>query len=711
MSRAGFHGVGGQKSADAPFKQERGEGKFMPTGWEHCPVQYVKGVGPRRSELLAKLGIKTVRDLLYHFPVRIEDRSRIVPVADLKPGEYAAVKGSVQARGLTKSYRGYKILKVAVSDDTGVVRAVWFNQPYLEKFFPAGSEVVLFGKADYEGGFQIVNPAFEVLSGDNELLQAGCIVPIYPLTKDIYLKQLRRMLKEVFRKYGPALKEYLPGEIIRKNGLFPLPAALQGIHFPQSEEDWASARRRLIFDEFFLLQLALALRKKARGDGQGISHSSGGDLAGRFIRSLPFKLTGSQERVIGEIRADMARPAPMNRLVQGEVGSGKTVVAVASLLTAVEGGFQGAVLVPTEILAEQHFISMQKFLMPLGVKTALLVGGQGKKMRSEILDEIAGGDSDIVIGTHALLEEAVRFKNPGIIVIDEQHKFGVDQRDVLRRKGWGRSDLLMMSATPIPRSLALTAYGDLEVSTMGEVPSGGRRVQTYHVAGSRRGFMYAFIRQEVKKGRQAYFIYPVIDESEELGLRSAVSMAGELKSVFSGFTVGLLHGRMNSGEKEEVMRGFQEKETDILVCTSVVEVGIDVKNASVMVIEHPERFGLSQLHQMRGRVGRGEHPAYCFLAGEPAGEDARRRLEVLAGTSDGFSIAEEDLELRGPGQFLGTRQHGMPELRIGNIASDMELLQVAREEAFRLVADDPEMKSPENRRVKIFADSGLSQNA
>ncbi len=680
------------------------------TDWEHCPVQYVKGVGPRRSELLAKLGIRTVKDLFYHFPVRFEDRSRIVPISDLETGGNAVVKGVVEARGLTKSYRGYKILKVAVSDDTGIVYAVWFNQPYLEKFFSAGSEVILSGKVDFDGDFQIVNPAFEVVSGENELLQAGCIVPIYPLTKDVYQKQLRRMLKEAFRKFGSSLEEYLPADILQKNNLPGLPEALEKIHFPESEDDWARARRRLIFDEFFMLQLMLALRKQGREGGDGISHAAGGDLAGRFIRSLPFKLTAAQERVIKEIRSDMGRPAPMNRLVQGEVGSGKTVVAVASLLSAVEGGFQGAVLVPTEILAEQHFISMQKFLMPLGIKTALLVGSQSGKMRKELLSEIAEGEVDIVIGTHALLEESVSFGNPGIIVIDEQHKFGVDQRDALVRKGCGRSDLLMMSATPIPRSLALTAYGDLDVSTIGEVPSGGRRVRTYHVPDSRRAFMYSFIKQEIGKGRQAYFIYPVIDESEKLSLRSAVRMAGELKEVFSGCSVGLLHGKLNAREKEEEMQKFHDKETDILVCTSVVEVGIDVQNASVMVIEHAERFGLSQLHQMRGRVGRGSHPSYCFLAGDTSGEDAARRLEVLAGTSDGFKIAEEDLEMRGPGQFLGTRQHGMPELRLGNIASDMELLQAAREEAFRLVSSDPGMESDENRRVRRFAGSALSQN-
>ena len=681
------------------------------TSWEHYPVQYVKGVGPRRGELLSKLGIRTVKDLFYHFPVRFEDRSRIVPVKDLKSGENAAVRGIVEARGLTKSYRGYKILKVAVSDDTGIVYAVWFNQPYLEKFFPAGAEIILSGKADYDGGFQIVNPAFEVISGEKDLLEAGCIVPIYPLTKDVYQKQLRRVLKEAFRKFGASLDEYLPEGIFRKNELLSLPSALEKIHFPESEQDWAGARRRLIFDEFFILQLMLALRKKERGGGEGISHAAGGDLAGRFIRSLPFKLTGAQERVIKEIRKDMAKPAPMNRLLQGEVGSGKTVVAVASILAAVEGGFQGAVLVPTEILAEQHFISIQRFLMPFGVKIALLVGSQSGKMRSEILKEIAEGDADIVIGTHALLEENVRFRNPGIIVIDEQHKFGVNQRDLLARKGCGRSDLLMMSATPIPRSLALTAYGDLDVSTIGEVPSGGRRVRTYLVPESRREFMYSFVRNEIEKGRQAYFIYPVIDESEKLSLRSAVRMAEELKKVFSACRVGVLHGRMNSREKEEAMQGFVKKEIDILVCTSVVEVGIDVKNATVMVIEHAERFGLSQLHQMRGRVGRGEHPSYCFLAGEPAGEDARKRLEVLAATSDGFHIAEEDLELRGPGQFLGTRQHGMPELRLGNIASDMELLQFAREEAFALVASDPDLKSPENSRMKSFMKSAVSQSA
>ncbi len=679
--------------------------------WENYPVQYVKGVGPARSALLEKLGIKTVKDLFYHFPVRIEDRSKIVPCASLNPGGNAAVRGVVRARGLTKSYRGFKILKAAVEDETGIVYAVWFNQPYLEKLFPVGAEVILSGKVDFDGGMQIVNPDFEVISENTDLLQAGCIVPVYPLTKDLYNKQLRRMLKEAFGKFLSSLDEYLPEDILSRNNLASLGPALEKIHFPKSELEWEEARRRLIFDEFFILQLMLALRKKARGSGVGISHGSGGKLADEFAAKLPFKLTASQKRVIREIREDMALPAPMNRLVQGEVGSGKTVVAVAALLTAVEGGFQGAVMVPTEILAEQHFISMQKFLISLDVKTALVVGSQGKKMRADILSEIEKGEADIIIGTHALLEENVRFKKLGLIVIDEQHKFGVGQRDVLSQKGLGKSDLLMMSATPIPRSLALTAYGDLEVSTIGEVPSGGRSVQTYLVPESGRGFMYSFIKQEVKKGRQAYFVYPVIDESENHCLRSAVEMAGRLAGEFSGLKIKVLHGRMSAREKEEAMQSFHAGGTDILVSTSVVEVGIDVKNASVMVIEHPERFGLSQLHQMRGRIGRGEHPSFCFLTGDSAGADAWKRLEVLVNTADGFSIAEEDLALRGPGQFLGARQHGMPELKIGNIASDMDLLRSARQEAFSLVSSDPGLRSETNRRVRGFAARALSQNA
>ncbi len=674
------------------------------TGWKEYPVQYVRGVGPRRSLLLEKLGIKTVRDLFYHFPVRFEDRSRIADIKDLRPGENATVRAKVEARGIKKTYRGYQVLNVAVSDRTGVIRAVWFNQPYLEKLFPAGTEVILSGKIDYNGGLCILNPDFEIPAAGSELLQAGCIVPVYPLTKDLYQKQLRRMLKEALRKFGDSVEEHLPRSVIEENNLDVLPGALRKIHFPESEQEWNEARRRLIYDEFFVLQLMLALRKNRRSSDTGISHRASGGLPDKFLESLPFELTCGQKRVIREIRADMAKPKPMNRLVQGEVGSGKTVVAAAAALSAVESGCQGVIMVPTEILAEQHFISLQKLFIPLGVRIALLVGSQGRKMRSEALSEIEHGRADIVIGTHALLEEGVRFKNPGIIVVDEQHKFGVKQREILSGKGLGRSDLLMLSATPIPRSLALTVYGDLDVSTIAGTPRGVRNVNTFIVPEGRRGFMYSFIRSEIKKGMQAYFIYPVVEESDKLKLRSASEMADIFrKEVFSDFEVGLLHGRMGPSDKGNVMERFNRGDVDILVCTSVVEVGIDVPNATVMVVEHAERFGLSQLHQMRGRVGRGDAPAYCLLAGNPAGEDARKRLEVLADTADGFRIAQEDLEIRGPGQFLGTRQHGMPELRLGSIASDMELLQAARDDAFRIVESDPLLKAPGNRRLRSFA--------
>ena len=661
----------------------------------------MKGVGPKRGLTLARLGIKTVGDMLYHFPRRYEDRSNIVPIENIRIGETQVVSGKVLARGVKETWKRYKILRVAIDDGTGVIYAAWFNQPYLEKQFPVGSKVILSGKVDMYKDIQFVNPAYEVLDDNQEVLEAGCIVPIYPLTRDINQRQMRRILKTAVDKFSSHITEFLPHSLRERHELMNLPYALRKIHFPETESDWNDARKRLIFDEFFLLQLALAMRKHRRLKKDGIRHVSEGKLFEKFKEMLTFEFTGAQLRVIEEVMDDMAKPIPMTRLLQGEVGSGKTVVAIAACLSAVESGYQSVLMVPTEILAEQHFLTLQNLLIPLGLKINLLVGSLSRKMREETMMEIENGEADITVGTHALLEEKVKFSRLGLVIIDEQHKFGVRQREDLSEKGIRHVDLLMMSATPIPRSLAMTVYGDLDISTIDELPPGRKEIQTYVVSESRRAGIYDFIREEVKLGRQAYIVYPLIEESNLPHLRAAVKMAEHLqRDIFTELKIGLLHGRMRGEEKEKVMRSFVEGEINILVSTTVIEVGVDVPNASVMVIENAERFGLAQLHQMRGRVGRGDYESFCILIGKPGSEEAGKRLEVLAQTSDGFQIAEEDLELRGPGEFFGTRQHGIPELKLANIAGDMKLLEIARKEAFEVLLQDPALEKPGHRNLK-----------
>jgi len=675
----------------------------MKQNWLECPVQYVKGVGPKRALPLATLGIRTVWDLLYHFPRRYEDRSKIISIKDVRVGEVQVVSGSVLARGGKETWKGVNVLRVAIDDGTGIIYATWFNQPYLERQFSVGSKVVLSGKVAVHEELQILNPAFEVLGDEQEVLEAGCIVPIYPLAKGINQRQLRRIYKSTFDKFASRITDFLPYSIRGRHDLMNLPQALRKIHFPESESDWNDARKRLIFDEFFLLQLGLAGRRQERLKRGGISHTSGGRLFERFKKILPFQLTGAQMRTIDEIKKDMSAPRPMNRLLQGEVGSGKTVIAISACLTAVESGHQCVLMVPTEILAEQHFLIFQNSLLSMGLKINLLVGSLSGKMKKETISEIENGQADITIGTHALLEERVEFPNLGLVIVDEQHRFGVGQREILKKKGLGISDFLTMSATPIPRSLAMTVYGDLDISTVDELPSGRKKVNTYIVTENRRAAVYDFIRGEVKLGRQGYIVYPLVEKSAVLHLKSATEMEKHLRrDIFPDIRIGLLHGKLKEKDKEEVMQNFKRREIDILVCTTVIEVGIDVPNASVMVIENPERFGLAQLHQLRGRVGRGDYESYCILIGEPNSEIAKKRLDVLTETTDGFQIAEEDLELRGPGEFLGRRQHGMPELKLANISSDMKLLEAAREEAFSVLSHDSGLREVRYKNLQML---------
>jgi len=669
-------------------------------------VQYLKGVGPARARRLARLGVSTLEDLLYYFPRDYQDRRRITPIGSLKDGDFAAVRGEVVAKGTRKTRSGKKLFQLAVDDGTGRIACTWFNQSYLDNVFRPGVEAVFVGKVQLYGNLQLVNPEYEILDPESgKMSGAGRIVPVYPLTEGLNQKWLRDLIGRALDLSLPGLPDHLPDRLREPWRVMPLPEAIRSIHYPADRESLEEARKRLILDEFFTLQLALGLKKEKRArEAESLPHSPRTPLRERYLASLPFQLTRSQKRAAAEIKADMVGERAMNRLLQGDVGSGKTVVAVCSLLTTVDSGYQGAIMAPTEILAAQHYRRIGRELKPLGVKTALLTSGIKGEKRRKILAAIAAGEVGVVVGTHALIQEKVDFHRLGMVVIDEQHKFGVRQRADLREKGV-RPHVLVMTATPIPRTLALTVYGDLDFSVLDEMPPGREKVKTYWIGPERLPDAYGFIRKEVAAGRQAFIIYPLIEESESLDLKAAAAMFENLqREVFPDVPVDLIHGRLPSERKREVMERFQKKETMILVSTTVVEIGIDVPDASVMLIENAERFGLAQLHQLRGRVGRSRHPAYCILQGNPRTEDAARRLRAIQDIDDGFRIAREDLEIRGPGEFFGTQQTGLPELRIGSIVADFRLMEFARRQAFRLLETVPglagEELAPLRRRLR-----------
>ncbi len=685
------------------------------------PIQYVKGVGPQRARLLARLGIKTVKDALFHLPYRYEDRSSIKKIIHLKPEELHTVQGKVIKTDVitpTPKRPRLKIFEAVITDGSGALKAKWFNQIYLKNIFKTGQQVVLYGtvKVNYRGsGFEIVNPEYEILDDNDDeesnpsafspqpsasCIHTGRIVPIYRLTEGLGQKHLRSIMYAVVGNSMPAVSDFIPQEIIREYGLPDIQESLRNIHFPSSASSLndlnsgtSPYHRRLSFDELFTLQLGLAAIKKREAIEKGISFSPGGKLINSLLAKLPFKLTAAQERVFNDIMNDMRSPAPMNRLIQGDVGCGKTIVALMSMLTAVECGYQAALMAPTEILAEQHYINIHRLVEDLGLKIHLLTGSK----RNKEVETIASGDADIIIGTHALIQEGVSFKKLGLIVIDEQHRFGVMQRATLKKKGIN-PDTLIMTATPIPRTLALTLYGDLDYSVIDELPPNRNPIITKLFPEKTKSRIYALIEGEIKKGGQAYVVYPLIEESEKTDLKSAITGAEALQKIFPGFKTGLIHGRMKPSEREEVMREFKEGGIHILVSTTVIEVGVDVPNATLMVIIHAERFGLAQLHQLRGRVGRGSGQSYCILLSYGGSDDARKRLNVMVETTDGFRIAEEDLNIRGPGEFFGTRQSGMPDLRVANLLRDVRILEVARKEAFAIIERDaalsgyPELK-------------------
>ena len=669
------------------------------------PLQFLKGVGPQRARLLDRLGLHTVWDALNGLPRRYEDRRHVVPFRKLRVGEVQATGGAVVGVSPPPRGRPRVPLTVLFRDASGFFSGLWFNQPYLAQVFKRGQRVFLYGKVVQgrgRGPLTMQNPEFEIVEDDEEAsLHVGRIVPVYALTEGLTQRPMRALLHRVVERYAGEAPDPLPEEVCRRRGLVPAAEAYRVIHFPDSLDAAEAARRRFVFEDFLLLQLGLAIRRRREAARPGHAIAPPGALVAGLLRTLPFALTVAQRRVWEEIRADLARPTPMNRLLQGDVGSGKTIVAVMALLTAVEAGFQGVLKAPTEILAEQHFATVRALLEPLGVPLVLLTSGQKAKEREAALAATASGAAPVVVGTHALIQEAVAFHRLGLAVVDEQHRFGVLQRASLRAKGQ-HPDVLVMTATPIPRTLALTLYGDLDVSVLDELPPGRQRITTAWRSEAKRGEIYAFIRKELDQGRQVYVVYPLVEETEASDLRAATKMAEHLAGdVFPDRRVGLIHGRLGLEAKDAVMRAFKAGELDVLVATTVIEVGIDVPNASVMLIEHAERFGLAQLHQLRGRVGRGSARSYCvLLASALLSDEAQRRLQAMCETQDGFKIAEVDLEIRGPGEFFGTRQAGLPEFRAANLLTDGRLLEEARQEALALVERDPGLRAPDHRPLR-----------
>jgi len=675
----------------------------MPDDLLQTSLQYLKGVGPRKAADLRKAGLATVEDLLFRFPLRYEDRSRMQPIISLRPGQMAAVGGEVLSAHLQQTRRaGFRLFTALVQDASGQIQVVWPNQAFLKDVIRPHQHVVLFGKVELWGsrGLQITDPEFEIVdtaqetgepqSGTpHEQLHTGRIVPVYERTGSVTTNMQRRFVWQALHQLPEALFDPVPQDVLAAHRWPSRRAALLEAHFPSGADPVDAlnrfetpAQRRLIFEDFFVFQAGLALRRHENAQvkkARVCRVDDGIRAAARAV--LPFKLTQGQRDALADIVADLQRTWPMQRLLQGDVGAGKTIVAVLAAVVAMENGYQVALMAPTEILAEQHYRTVMKWLDGTKYRVRLLTGRVTAAQRRDLLPAIARGDIHFVIGTHALVQEHVAFRALSLVIIDEQHRFGVIQRGTLAAKG-GNPDVLVMTATPIPRTLALTACGDMDVSVIRGLPPGRKPIKTIVKPDSRRDEVYALIRQEVARGRQAYVVYPLVDESEKVDLRAATAMAEELARVFPEFTVALLHGRMKGDEKDAVMRAFAAGELHVLVATSVVEVGVDVPNAAVMVVEHAERFGLSQLHQLRGRIGRGDHESTCVLVYQaPWSDEARERLKAMASTSDGFVIAEKDLQIRGPGDFFGTRQSGLPQLRAGDLTRDADLLEAAYTEA------------------------------
>lgn len=662
-------------------------------------IQYVKGIGPKKAEKLNKLGIYTIKDLLYYFPRQFEDRSIIKKIAQLEDEEKVTVKALITNIESYTPKKGMTITRIDVKDDTGFAKLTFFNKEYIKNTFRVGDSILAFGKVKKNGRFVELNSCeLEYLSASPKNI--GKLVPVYPLSYGVTNKDIMNTVRRVFESKDIKIPEYMPEYILKKYRLCGIEYAIKNIHFPKDKESLKIALYRLIFEELLVLQLGLFMYKGGSSDEKGILFKRNQRLD-EVLKSLPFSLTRAQNRALNEIIDDMCSEKVMNRLVQGDVGSGKTVVALLALAECVFNGYQGALMAPTEILAQQHYESFTETFEDIGINVELLTGSVTKKQKEGILQRARDGEIDILIGTHALIEDNVEFKNIGLVITDEQHRFGVRQRGKLSSKGES-PDILVMTATPIPRTLALILYGDLDISIIDELPPGRQPIETIAVEKKKRDKVYnSLVRREVDKGRQVYIVCPLVEESETLDITSATETAEEIKrDFFPDLRVGLLHGKMKPSEKDTIMTAFKNHELDILVSTTVIEVGVNVPNSTLMIIENAERFGLAQLHQLRGRVGRGKHQSYCVLIYGSNSEVCRKRMSIMEETNDGFKISEKDLEIRGPGEFFGTMQHGVPELKVANLFKHMKILKTVQQEARIIIGEDSTLDFKEYRGLK-----------
>ena len=667
-------------------------------------IKYIKGVGPNRAVLLNKLGIFTLKDLIEYYPRDYEDRSKPKKIIELVDGEIALVKATVQTRLVEARIRkGLTLYKVKVADETGFLEITWYNQSYLKNQIKQGDTYSFFGKVSFKYNKKEMNsPVFDL---ENKTKNTGKIISIYPLTYNLSQNVIRTIMENGMREVNGNLKETLPEYILKENNLYDINLATKQIHFPDNFEKYDKARKRLVFEELLIMQLALLnLKKSYTTEEKGIQFSKDVKMS-ELIDELPFKLTKAQIRVLEEIDNDMESDKPMNRLLQGDVGSGKTIVSIVAAYKAVKCGYQVAIMAPTAILATQHLESFTQILGKYGINCELLISNITKKRKEELLTRLQNGEIDILIGTHALLEENVVFKNLGLVVTDEQHRFGVKQRSTIVAKG-NNPDTLVMTATPIPRTLALILYADLDISIIDELPPNRQKIDTFAVTKHLEDRVNNFIKKQINEGRQAYIVCPLVEENEEINAQSVLELTQKYKEeIFKDYRVEYLHGKMKPKEKDEIMESFKKGEIDVLISTTVIEVVVNVPNASIMVVENAERFGLAQLHQLRGRVGRGEYKSYCILKYQGNSDIIRQRMQVMQETNDGFKISEKDLELRGSGEFFGTKQHGLPEFKIANIFEDMKMLKDIQLIAIKILKDDPDLSLEKNKLLKNAVDN------
>ena len=663
-------------------------------------VQYVKNVGPNRVKLLNKLNIFTLKDLITYFPRNHEDRSINKKIAQCQDGETVLIKAKAITKDTEMRTRRVSVYRLVVQDDTASCVITWFNQKYLKEKFIYGKVYTFYGKIENKNGiFQMKSPVFDESGIDKN---TGRIIPIYPLTSTLSQNTLRKIIENGIDEVYGSLEENLPDYILKKYDLLEINEAYKNIHFPKNNLEFAKAKKRLVFEELLALQLALLRLKIGQNcDEKGIEFDKNVYMQD-VINILPFTLTNAQLRVLKEINYDMEKNTPMNRLLQGDVGSGKTVISVISAYKAVKSGYQVAIMAPTAILAEQHLQNFKRILERFGIKCELLVSNITKKNKQIILDKLANGKIDILIGTHAILEENVIFKNLGLVVTDEQHRFGVKQRAKIVAKG-NNPDVIVMSATPIPRTLALILYGDLDISIIDELPPNRKKIETFAITKDLEERLNNFVKKLINEGRQAYIVCPLVEDSEDSDLKSVTALAEKYKTeIFKEYRLEYLHGKMKPKEKDEIMLKFKNGEIDILISTTVIEVGVDVPNASIMVIENAERFGLAQLHQLRGRVGRGEYKSYCILKNEGHSKTSKERMKIMCQTNDGFIISEKDLKLRGSGDFFGTAQHGVPEFKIANLFENIQELKIVQNLATNIIQEDPNLELEKNFRLKTL---------